>query len=47
MAPVVIPDGALLLVEGDRPRNHVGSIIISLVLLTFGVFNIVALVRNR
>ena len=47
MAPVVIPDGALLLVEGDRPRNHVASIIISLVLLTFGIFNIVALVRNR
>jgi hypothetical protein len=47
MAPVVIPDGALLLVEGDRPRNHLSSIIISLVLLTFGVFNIIALVRNR
>ena len=47
MAPVVIPDGALLLVEGDRPRNHLASIIISLVLLTFGVFNIIALVRNR
>jgi hypothetical protein len=47
MAPVVIPDGALLVVEGDRPRNHLASIIISLVLLTFGVFNIIALVRNR
>jgi hypothetical protein len=44
---VVIPDGALLLVEGDRPRNHVASIIISLVLMVFGVFNIIALVRNR
>ena len=47
MAPVIIPDGALLLIEGDRPREHVASIIIALVLMTFGVFNIVALVRNR
>jgi hypothetical protein len=47
MAPVVIPEGALLVVEGDRPRGHVASIIISLILLTFGVFNLIALVRNR
>jgi hypothetical protein len=47
MAPVVIPDGALLLIEGDRPRDHVASIIIALVLVTFGVFNLFALARNR
>jgi hypothetical protein len=47
MAPVVIPEGAFLLVEGDRPRDHVASILFSLVLVIFGVFNIVALVRNR
>ena len=47
IAPVVIPDGAYLLIEGDRPRDHVASVIISLVLMTFGVFNVVALVRNR
>ena len=47
MAPVVIPDGALMVVEGDRPRNHVPSILISLVPFIFGVFNLVALVRNR
>jgi hypothetical protein len=47
MAPVVIPDGALMVVEGDRPRDHLGSILISLVLFVFGVFNVVALVRNR
>jgi hypothetical protein len=43
----VIPGDAYLLVEGDRPRDHVNSILISLVLITFGVFNIVALIRNR
>jgi hypothetical protein len=47
MAPVVIPDDAYLLVEGDRPREHMNSIFIALVLVVFGVFNIVALVRNR
>lgn len=47
MAPVVIPGDAYLLVEGDRPHDHVSSIIIALVLMTFGVFNIVALIRNR
>jgi hypothetical protein len=47
LAPVVIPDDAYLVIEGDRPRDHTASIIISLVLVIFGVFNIVALVRNR
>jgi len=47
IAPVVIPDGALMVIEGDRPRDHVASVVIALVLFIFGVFNIVALVRNR
>jgi len=47
IAPVVIPPDAYLLVEGDRPRDHLSSILIALVLITFGAFNIVALVRNR
>ena len=47
IAPVVIPADAYLLVEGDRPRDHLSSILIALALLTFGAFNIVALVRNR
>ena len=38
-ARCVIPDGAYLLVEGDRPRDHLASVIIALVLMTFGVFN--------
>jgi hypothetical protein len=47
LVPVVIPDEAFLVIEGDRPRDHTASVIISLVLIIFGVFNIVALVRNR
>jgi hypothetical protein len=47
MAPVVIPAGAHLLIEGDRPRDHVASILIALMLVTFGAFNVIALVRNR
>jgi hypothetical protein len=47
IAPVVIPDGALMVIEGDRPRGHVASVVIALVLFIFGVFNIVALARNR
>ena len=40
MAPVVIPADAFLLVEGDRPRDHLASVLIALVLVMFGVFNI-------
>jgi hypothetical protein len=47
LAPVMIPDDAYLVIEGDRPRDHAASIIIALVLVIFGVFNVVALVRNR
>jgi hypothetical protein len=47
IAPVVIPDGALMVIEGDRPRDHVASVLIALVLFIFGAFNIVALARNR
>jgi hypothetical protein len=47
MAPVVIPDGAYLLSEGDYPREHMASVMIALVLLTFGIFNIAGLIRSR
>jgi hypothetical protein len=47
LAPVVIPDDAYLLVEGDRPREHVGTIFIALMLLMFGTVNIMGIVRNR
>jgi hypothetical protein len=47
LAPVVIPDDALLLIEGDRPREHVATIFIALMLLMFGTVNIMGIVRNR
>jgi len=47
MAPVVIPDGAYLLSEGDYPREHMASVMIALVLLTFGIFNVAGLIRSR
>ena len=47
MAPVVIPEDAYLLTEGDYPREHLASVIIALVLLTFGIFNIAGLIRSR
>ena len=47
MAPVVIPEGAYLLSEGDYPREHMASVMIALVLLTFGIFNVAGLIRSR
>jgi hypothetical protein len=47
MAQVVIPDGAYLLTEGDQPGEHMGSLFIALVLVTFGAFNVVGLIRSR
>ena len=47
MAPVVIPEGAYLLTEGDMPREHLASVVIALVLLTFGIFNVAGLIRSR
>ena len=47
MAPVVIPEGAYLLTEGDYPREHLASVMIALVLLTFGIFNVAGLIRSR
>ena len=47
LAPVVIPDDAYLLVEGDRPREHVATVLIALMLLMFGTVNIMGIVRSR
>jgi hypothetical protein len=47
MAPVVIPADAYLLTEGDHPGDHMATIFIALVLMTFGAFNIVGLIRSR
>jgi hypothetical protein len=47
LAPVVIPADAYLLVEGDRPREHVASIFFALMLVMFGTVNVMGLVRSR
>jgi hypothetical protein len=46
-AAVVIPADAYLLVEGDHPREHLPTVFIALVLVTFGAINIVGLIRDR
>jgi hypothetical protein len=46
LAPVVIPDDAYLLVEGETPREHLPTIFLSLVLVMFGALNLVGLVRE-
>jgi hypothetical protein len=46
-AAVVIPADAYLLVEGDHPREHLPTVFIALVLVTFGAINIVGLIRGR
>jgi hypothetical protein len=46
MAPVVIPDDAYLLVEGDRPREHVPTLLIALILVMFGAVNLVGMARE-
>jgi len=47
LAPVVIPDDAYLLVEGDVPREHVSTVFLALILAVFAAVNVVGLVRNR
>ena len=47
LAPVVIPDDAYLLVEGDRPREHVATIFFALMLVMFGTVNVMGLIRTR
>jgi hypothetical protein len=47
LAPVVIPDDAYLLVEGDRPREHVASVFLALILVVFATANVAGLIRNR
>jgi hypothetical protein len=46
MAPVVIPDDAYLLVEGDVPREHLPTVLIALILVMFGAVNLVGLARE-
>jgi hypothetical protein len=46
MSPVVIPDDAYLLVEGETPREHLPTIFLALVLVMFGAVNLVGLARE-
>jgi hypothetical protein len=46
MSPVLIPADAYLLVEGDRPREHLPTVLIAIVLMMFGAVNLVGLARE-
>lgn len=46
VAPVLIPDGALLLLEGDRPRDHLKILAVVALLLAFAAANILSLRRS-
>jgi hypothetical protein len=46
VARVQIPDDALLLREGDRPREHVKSIVVAAFLFGFAILNLLALRRS-
>jgi hypothetical protein len=41
-----VPDDAYLLVEGDRPRDHLPTLFVVLAVATFGVFNLAGLARG-
>jgi hypothetical protein len=43
VAPVRIPEGAWLLVEGDRPGDHLSKVIIAVLLVGFAFVNLIAL----
>ncbi len=45
MAPVVIPDDAWLLVEGERPRDHLRDLVVALFLAGFALINVLAVRR--
>jgi hypothetical protein len=46
MAAVEIPEDALILLEGERPRDHLKSLVIAAFLLGFAVVNLLALRRR-
>jgi hypothetical protein len=46
VAAVQIPDDALILFEGERPGEHVKTLVIAALLLGFAVFNLLALRRR-
>lgn len=46
LATVHIPDDALIVFEGERPREHLKTVVIAVFLLGFAVFNLLALRRR-
>jgi hypothetical protein len=46
LEPVVVPADAYLLVEGDRPRQHLPAVLIAAILVMFGVVNLAGLGRE-
>jgi hypothetical protein len=46
VAPVRIPEGAWLLLEGDRPRDHLKTLLVAILLVGFALVNLMA-VRPR
>jgi hypothetical protein len=47
VSPVRIPEGAWLLLEGERPRDHLRSVVIAVLLVGFALFNLLALRRRK
>jgi hypothetical protein len=47
VAPVRIPEGAWLLLEGERPRDHIRSVVIAVALVGFALVNLMALRRRK
>jgi hypothetical protein len=46
LATLQVPEDAYLLVEGDRPREHLPTLFLALAVAMFGVFNLVTLARE-
>jgi hypothetical protein len=46
LTTIRVPEDAYLLVEGDRPRDHLPTLFVALAVATFGVFNLAGLARE-
>jgi hypothetical protein len=46
LTTIGVPEDAYLLVEGDRPRDHLPTLFVALAVATFGVFNLAGLARE-
>jgi hypothetical protein len=46
LATAQVPPDAYLLIEADRPRDHLPTLLLALAVATFGVFNLAALARE-